>query len=153
MRLTGPVVAVTALAFSVASCGSGTPVGPSWLDLQGTWAMSWTETGGGLSCAWSNVELSFGDSTGVAPTYWGGGQVSCTGGGDPGNVTLRGVPLDSLVIGDGRIRFSPRDSRYRFEGFVGAGHMSGTLSNEFLGGTGTWVRSVGQWEAARQVPP
>jgi hypothetical protein len=115
--------------------------------------MSWVDAGAGITCTWSDVELSFGDSTGTSPTYWGGGQGSCTGTVGTENLTLRGAPLDSLRIGGGRIGFSPRASRYRFDGIVSGDQMTGTMSREFLGTQGTVVVSRGQWQAARTVTP
>ena len=148
------VLAMAALALGGASCGSDAVAGPTLTQLQGQWTMSWTESGGGLTCTWSEVELSLRDSTAVPQTLWAGGHGVCTGLFENANLTLSGFPLDTLVVDAGHIVFTPRGSGYRFEGSVTTDEMSGTMSaNTFYTPVGARVPTTGHWQALRQSAP
>jgi len=140
------------LISGLTSCDSEERGGPSLDDLQGTWILSWTESGSGTTCTWSGVELVIRDSSAVPPTSWGGGLGSCAGAYTSGDVTFRDTALDSLHVSGGRIRFATGD--YRFQGVVALDRMTGTVSSELPVMIGEeWVRTSGQWQASRQEAP
>jgi hypothetical protein len=146
------LLAAVCLTLGLTACDSGESVGPTLHDLQGTWIVSWTESGSGTTCTWSGVELVIRDSTAVPPTSWGGGLGTCAGTYESGELMFRDTTLDSLEVGSGRIRFTL--GNYRFQGVVAADRMNGAVSSELPLMIGAeWVRTSGQWQASRQEAP
>lgn len=141
-------------ALITGACGSDPIAGPTLGELRGEWAMSWTESGTGVTCVWSDVTLSLRDSTKGPPGFWGGGQGSCVGLVEGDNLILVRFVVDSLVLETSHIRFAPAGSSYHFEGRAGTDEMSGTMSAApYHVGTGTQLRTTGRWRAVRQPTP
>jgi hypothetical protein len=142
------------LIFLARSCSHEPAADPTLGELQGEWTMSWTESGAGVTCRWSDVTLSLRDSTKGTPGIWGGGQGSCVGLVEGDNLVLVTFALESLTVRDGRIRFVPQGSTYHFEGRVTADEMNGTMSaNPFYPDAGIQVETAGSWRAARELIP
>ena len=152
MRRSWQLLSWLSLVGGVTSCGSGDNVGPTLEDLQGRWRVSWTEAGSGTTCSWTDVELIIRDSTEVPPTEWSGGQGSCVGVYETGDVTFRETALDSFVVTNGRLRFAI--GSYQFQGHAVGDQMSGAVSHELPIMIGDApVRISGQWQAFRiEVP-
>ena len=128
--------------------------GPSLDDLRGEWTMSWTETGQGIFCTWSNVFLSLRDSTKGPAGVWGGGEGSCSGLIDNDQLVLLSFVVESLTVQSGRIRFVPRATTYQFTGRIEGDAMSGTMSSNLrYVETETQVETRGQWRAVRVPTP
>ena len=148
MRYSQALAAICLLILLLGSCDSEGRVGPALDDLQGSWILSWTESGSGTTCTWSGVELVIRDSTAVPPTLWGGGLGLCEGVYESGEMTFRDTALDSLEVSGGRIRFAV--GSYRFQGVAAADRMNGAVSSELPLMIGNdWVRTNGQWQASR----
>jgi hypothetical protein len=148
------VLAACTVVLIATSCGSDPLAGPTLAELQGEWRMSWMESGSGLSCTWSDVVLSLRDSAKGQSGIWGGGRGSCAGLIASENLVLLNFVVDSLTVEDGRIRFVPRSSTYRFVGRVTSDEMNGTMSaSPFLVEAGVRVQTTGAWRAVREPTP
>ena len=152
MKATG--LLTLGLSAMLASCGSEPGDEPTLEELRGEWRMAWTESGVGMRCAWTDVTLSLRDSTKGPGGFWGEGQGACQGLIESDNLSLVRFVLDSLTLEEGRIRFVPRSSTYRFEGRATSDDMEGTMSaNPFVVEAGMQVPTSGHWRAVREVTP
>jgi hypothetical protein len=148
------VLATVGMTLLAASCNAGEIADPTLLELKGEWTMSWTESGTGLTCAWSGVSLSIREASNWPAGYWGEGKGSCDGLIENDNLRLFRFVIDSVTVVNGRIRFTPRDTNYQFEGRVTTHEMQGGMkASLYHAAVDADVPTTGRWRAVRVPAP
>jgi len=141
-----------AVSLIVLSACSDTPSGPSTVDLNGVWRMSFIATDSGFTCRIHDILLTF-DSTSINPQLMSGGTGRCFGRGRDDSVFQNMSALDSLTVGAGRIRFQVFSGSWLFEGRIrSADSVDGTTTQD---GSYTGIgptHLVGPWGAHRRPP-
>ena len=151
MRLCHFARGLIGLSALLGSACSETPSGPSTLDLQGLWRMTFTATDGGYTCRMHDISLIF-DSTSVNPQFMTGGTGRCFGRGRDDSVFQNSSTIDSLTVGGGKIRFRVFIG-WLFEGRIrSADSVDGTTTQDLIAAGIGQVHLVGPWGAHRRPP-